>query len=63
MIINLPPAWSFPCLQLTRPVVFPEADMRTLNTLNSALLKFGVVKARADRDVSSQPFRDADQQE
>jgi hypothetical protein len=34
--------------KLSRPVVFPEADMRTLNTLNNSLLRLGVVKANAD---------------
>ena len=36
------------CLQLTRPVVFPEADMKTLNTLNNSLLSLGAVKRNAD---------------
>lgn len=35
--------------KLTRPAVFPEADMRTLNTLNYTLLKLGAVKANADK--------------
>ncbi len=35
-------------VQLVRPAVFPESDMKTLNTLNNALLSVGAVKANAD---------------
>lgn len=30
------------------PLVFPEADMRALTSLNNGLLRYGVVKANAD---------------
>lgn len=34
-----------------RPVVFPESDMKILNTLNRSLLEAGVVKRNADLDL------------
>mmetsp|Transcript_5307 Transcript_5307/g.11605 ORF Transcript_5307/g.11605 Transcript_5307/m.11605 type:complete len:498 (+) Transcript_5307:51-1544(+) len=34
--------------KMTRPVVFPEADMRALNAINNALLSLGAVKSNAD---------------
>ncbi|KAL6745998.1 hypothetical protein V8C86DRAFT_2957901 [Haematococcus lacustris] len=35
--------------KLTRPVVFPEADVRALNALNDGLLRFKLVKPNADK--------------
>ncbi len=34
-----------------RPVVFPESDMKILNTLNRSLLEAGVVKRNADLEL------------
>lgn len=41
-------AMCFPCVQPQRVVTFPEADMKTLNTLNDTLVKLGAVKSNAD---------------
>lgn len=35
-----------------RPVVFPETDMKTLNSLNNSLLFVGAVKRNADLDAA-----------
>ncbi|KAJ9529414.1 hypothetical protein QJQ45_013718, partial [Haematococcus lacustris] len=40
---------KFSSTKLTRPVVFPEADVRALNALNDGLLRFKLVKPNADK--------------